>query len=153
MSSWIGSARTNYFAVKDRAGLEKALAPFEIAIEAHPEDLAFVSLRTDDEWGGMPSIAYIESEEDEDGMVEDQEVFFDPVEHICPFMREDQLLVIVESGAERLRYITGVANAYSADGRHVGISIDDIYEKAVKELGADPKCFARATYQDLPETR
>lgn len=75
-------------------------------------------------------------------------VTFDLTVVIQQIVAEDHVAVIMEAGAEKLRYIVGVAAAISRDGI-VTINIEDIYEKAKEAFGKDKK-MAYCHYQDLP---
>jgi hypothetical protein len=118
MANWYGSARTNYVRIKDRDGLDEALAPFSLQVWDKEGAVAFGG---EDEFGGFPSISL-----DSEG----NEVQFDPETHICPYMEPNQVLIVMEVGAEKLRYLTGWATAYSSEGKSVHVSIGDIYDKA-----------------------
>ncbi len=141
MADWHGFSRSNYFAVKDLAGLKRALEPFEIEIDQHATRPDYVSLTPYGEYGGWPH-AFL----DED----DNEIEFDPATMVCPFMRAGQVFITMEAGAERLRYITGNTSAWAADGRSVSVSLRDIYERVTAELGVAPEHFAEVRYQALP---
>jgi hypothetical protein len=58
-------------------------------------------------------------------------------EHVMPFIKEGEVLVVMQSGAEKHRYVTGCAEAYVRKGkrvRSVFVTLDDIYEKAAKKF-------------------
>lgn len=146
MANWNGSARSNYVKIKDIDGLKAAIAPFEVTIEEHGSNplLGFCFLSTD-EYGGWPGTVSIWRGDTADEEVE-EEVTFDPVVQICPFMEPDQILVLLEAGAEKLRYITGVATAFSATGDIIQISLEDIYALAAKTFGVEQTGITRAEY-------
>lgn len=127
---WHGAARSNYVEIVDEDGLEKALKPFDGLIEFDYDALGRTGFKTGDESndGGWPSAAT-----DDDG----NEVEFDPVQLICPFMAESAVLVMMESGADKYRDITGNAIAYKKDGTKIAIYLNDIYEKAAQAFGVD----------------
>lgn len=142
MANWYGSARSNYVRIKDMAGLEKALAPFS-GIEISPGDVPSTVCFLARE--GWPSEGFIE-EDDTEYRVDDKELFFDPRERICPFMEDGQILIMQEVGAEKLRYLTGIANAYTSKGLHLQVSLDDIYEQAANEFGVPINEITNAVY-------
>ncbi|AOZ11116.1 hypothetical protein BKK80_34725 (plasmid) [Cupriavidus malaysiensis] len=80
---------------------------------------------TDD--GGWPTVYF----DDDD----DEELEFDPAELICPYLEDGQVLVLLEVGAERLRYLTGRAEAYASDGRRTVIGLSNIYQAAADAFG------------------
>lgn len=140
MANWYGTARSNHVKIKDMAGLKTALEPFEIHIHtaiagAHKGMICFWS--EDGDSGAWPGSILDEDE---------AEVEFDPAVHICPFMEDDQILVMMEAGAEKLRYITGWATAYTADGRDTTISLGRIYQQAADEFGVPRESITPAEY-------
>jgi hypothetical protein len=135
MANYYGVARTNYFKVKDLDGLKKALEPFSLKLCGKE---GFVALLDDHgDGGGWPNFALTEDGED---------IEFDATVHICPFMEDDQVLVIMEAGHEKYRYVNGWAEAYNAKGERVGITLDDIYAKAAEAFGVPVQSISRATY-------
>lgn len=127
---WHGAARSNYIPIEDEAGLEKALEPFEGLIKMDYDRHGKTGFMVGDESndGGWPSAA-----RNDDG----NEIEFDPVQLICPFMTEGAILVMMESGADKYHDITGNATAYKKDGTKVEIYLNDIYEKAAQAFGVD----------------
>jgi hypothetical protein len=128
MANWEGAARSNYVSIRDEEGLRKALKPFDITIWEKNGLFAFGG---DSDSGGWPSFAYDEEDSDD-------EVEFDPATQICPFMAEDSVLVMMQSGHEKLRYVDGRAEAYNSAGEYVSISITQIYEIAKEKFGIEP---------------
>ena len=124
--NYTGTARSNYVKLKDFDGLVNALEPFPISIEKRVDGT--VCLLSQDS-GGWPSEPWDGGEdEDEDGGRPSE--YFDPLTHLCPFLEDGQVIVLMEVGNEGYRYLVGAATAYTWDGRHISISIDQIYEQA-----------------------
>lgn len=124
MSQWSGAARSNYVRIADMPGLIKSLEPFMPSIEISPNaapDESTVCFLADAGGEGWPTWG-----QDED----ENEIEFNAAEHICPFMEPNQVLVLMESGAEKLCYVSGHASAYHSDGREVHLSLTDIYKMA-----------------------
>lgn len=136
---WQGAACSNRVQIEDMDGLEKALEPFEGVVEMTFDGRGRVGFKSGDESndGGWPSTVT-----DDDG----NEFEFDPVQQICPFMAEDAVLVMMESGADKYREITGNARAYRKDGTEVAICLDDIYQKAAEAFGVDPVSIGMCSY-------
>jgi hypothetical protein len=130
MSNWYGAARSNYVAIKDMEGLKKSLDPFPISIIPRESDGKICLLSDDIDNGGWPTCAC-----GTDASGEDMEILFNPPELICPFMKNGEILIIMEAGAEKLRYISGTAVAFKHTGESVSIFLDDIYQKAANEFG------------------
>lgn len=70
-------------------------------------------------------------------------------EHIMPMIAEGEVFVIMEAGSEKIRYVTGYAQAYVRQGssvRCVTVSLDDIYQKASSEFKVDMAKIQTSTY-------
>lgn len=142
MANWYGAARSNYVKIKDMDGLKAALEPFPIKlyITLSGEDEGKVCFMSDEQdSGGWPSFGYLEDAEDE-------EIEFDPAVQICPFMEDDQILVMMVTGAEKLRYLTGHADAYNSKGEWCAVNINDIYKKAAEQFGVDVASITACEY-------
>jgi hypothetical protein len=86
--------------------------------------------------GGWPSMIYNEETQDYDD--------FDLSGAIAPHLHDDDVCVLMEVGYEKLRYLVGIAIAVNAKGEERVINLDDIYTKAVEELGADKTRVAQS---------
>lgn len=152
MANWYGSARSNYVQVDDKEGLKKALEPFfhEIQMDDRGEKGVCFVVAMGSEYGGWPSTVFseVQSSDEEGNEFEDEvEYQFNPAEQICPYLQEGQILIMQEVGAEKLRYLTGWAEAYQAKtGEAVMVSIDDIYKKAAEKFGVDVNSISLAQY-------
>jgi hypothetical protein len=126
MADWYGQARSNYFRVKDEEAFRLALD--EVDIEVCSDSEGRVCLLSEDEYGGWPSWIY----GDEDS--EDVEFDLPTVvsEHLC----DEEVAVLIEVGAEKLRYLTGNAVAVNSRNEVRVINLESIYEVA-KDLGAN----------------
>jgi len=137
MANYYASARTNYFAVTDleafKAELESKTSSVEV-VSKEEDGLTLVALLgSDDDGAGFP-FEY----EDEDG----EYVELDWAEIFKAHLEDGWVAIIMESGAEKLRYIAGYAVAYNSKGETVVINLDQIYEKA-KSIGTH---ITHATY-------
>lgn len=122
MSNWYGGSRTNYVKVKDLEGLQQALEPFDLEIVQDDQDR--VALLSNSEYGEWPSYG-----------IDDDETELDVHEHILPYLEDGQVLIIMEAGAEKPRYISGWAEAYHTGGSVVRVSLQDIYDKVAEVFG------------------
>lgn len=137
MANFTGTGRTNYVEVEDKAGLEAALENWDVEI-VH-DDKGRIAILGDSE-GLMPSWG-----EDEEG----DDVEFDIETLVMPFVKEGEVLVVMEAGSERARYVSGFANAYVRKGDKVlstAISLGDIYEKAAETFSVEEAAISRAEY-------
>jgi hypothetical protein len=127
MANYNASARSNYFQVKDPDALRRELAGLDIdVLTDDPHDERRVVLLSRSEDGGWPSWRF-----DEEG---DDDVEVDLAAIIAQHLTDGQVAVLMESGAEKLRFIGGAAVAVNSRGEQVCVSLEDIYERA-KNLG------------------
>lgn len=80
------------------------------------------------------------------GDTDQDETEIDWVNILTEHLAEGEVAILMEAGAEKLRYITGWAQAISWDGRVNTVSLDDIYAKAAAEFGVDIDSITRAAY-------
>jgi hypothetical protein len=136
LANWYGSARSNYFRVKDadaflqwteRRGLGVFKSENQTDVLAiHPGDA------TDS--GSWPSY----------DMENDAE--FDLIAELSAHLVPGQVAVLLEVGAEKLRYLTGQAIAVNAKGRVVEVCLGDIYRKAASAFRVPENEIQRAEY-------
>lgn len=129
MANWIGTARSNYFKVKDRAAFEKRMNEIEIKVlPGTGETEGKVACAADSESGGW---TYFMLNEDEDDDIE-----IEPALEIAEHLVDGEIAVLMSAGAEKLRYVTGNATAVNHKGECRHISLDDIYKIAEQAFGA-----------------
>lgn len=125
MADWYGTCRSNYFRVKDRNTFAAMVANFEVdLIEDEDGRVGFIS---NDYYGSIP-VTF--SEEDEQVSILDL---------IAPHLAENEVCVVMEAGAEKARYITGLAIAIAWTGETTTIDLSDIYNQAQEAFGGDAK--------------
>jgi hypothetical protein len=117
MANYYASARSNYFKVKDHEAFKQALAPFDVQIIEDERGVVIFS-NSDEGWSWWNS----ETDEDTYGS-----------EVISPHLADGEVCILMEAGAEKLRYISGYAVAFTNEGREVSVSLNDIYSLAQKE--------------------
>ena len=137
MANYISSARTNYFQVTDEERykyLYSGLSAEELYDFTKIDENGSV-------WHGFGGSSFFW--DDPDDMLEGGfDTFIEEVQKILP---EDQAFVYMESGHEKLRYVTGLAIVATAtDFRYVDIC--GFAEKAARELLNDPGYDAQLTY-------
>jgi hypothetical protein len=134
MANYYESARSNYFLVKDIEEFKKVadtISGVELVSQPDKEGNTLVALIGDGEF--WPN--YLESEDGDELEIEWEEIF-------KTHLADDQVAIIMGSGAEKLRYISGWAVAFNNKGESKSINLDDIYDLA-KELGSK---ITTATY-------
>ena len=146
MANWYGSARSNYFKVKDLDAFKKAMEPWPIRVhEGGAGDVCLLSEEQDS--GGWPSYRSHDDEFDaplvEDASY-DTDIEFDALSLIAPHLETGQVCVMMECGAEKLRYLSGIALAFDHTGLKTCIvSLEDIYALAEQAFGG---VVSRAVY-------
>ncbi len=152
MANFYGSARTNYFKVKDKEVFLKALEhvpDIEVVNENTPPYSSEGVVPDDFDFGGMgilvsegdcgcfPSWGY-----DGDN---DEELEFDLPILVSEHLVDGEVAIFMECGAEKLRYVTGWAQAINNKAETKFISLTDIYSVA-KELTNRPDDITHAEY-------
>ena len=130
MANYYGTTRTNYFRVKDADAFNKWIEQFS-GIEIIKKD-GTVGLLFDD---GMPTIRW-ETEDADGNEQNDVEVEIDFMDELAEHLADDEVAVLQEAGAEKMRYINGYAIAINNKKETKQINLDDIYALA-KELGSN----------------
>jgi hypothetical protein len=146
MANYYGTFRSNYFKVKDaeafkawtkKAGCgvwENADATFGVYSDKHSED------------GSIPNIQYLDpdwnSDNPPDGWTAEElkEEYreFDFVLELSTHLKPGEVAVILETGAEKLRYLHGYAVAVDHTGEYATVNLSDIYDKAFAKFGVLP---------------
>ena len=147
MANYYGAWRTNYIRVTDwdrfKAYVDKYDQGGVVCVTEPDKDGLFCMYDVDPD-GGANMPCWIETEDPDTGEVNEEEINF--FRDIAQMMPEGGVLVVMESGCEKRRYISGSATAFNWKGEHVQIVLDDIYEAAAKEFGVDKKDITKATY-------
>lgn len=121
MANYYESSRSNYVKVKDLEEFKKFAALFGATVE--PRD----KWENSDEYcllweDGFQDIPYNSETGDEmDG---------DFIKDVAGHLQENSVLVVMGSGHEKLRYVTGWAFAVDCTGESVAVNIDSIYALA-----------------------
>ena len=129
MADWWGHSRSNYFQVKDREQFQAWIDGVD-ELEILAEENGRVAIYGDF-YGGWPITS------DDDGTE------FDLALELSAHLADGEIAVLMEGGAEKLRYITGVAIAVNSKGEQVVLSLADIYARAEVAFGRRP---SDATY-------
>ena len=136
MANWYGTARSNYFRVKDKDAFLKWADGRGLGVFKNEESADLFAIyggeSTDD--GSWPSYD-VES---------DTEI--DLVAELAQHLPNGQIAVLMEIGAEKLRYLTGVAIAVNHKGRVVELTLSDIYRKASRAFQIPENEITHATY-------
>lgn len=124
MANYYSSARTNYFRVKDVDAFNAWAKEYEdnYRVEVVDKEDTF-SILFDNE-SGVPTSREVDGSYDE----------IDFMDELSKHLADDEVAILHQAGAEKLRYINGYAIAVNNKSERRVISLDDIYTFA-KELG------------------
>jgi hypothetical protein len=126
MANDCGRARSNYFHVVDVDALRDAL-PEDIAVQAHTDDPTSIALFSEEcDTGNWPNSVYNEDTDEYDDI--------DLVDLIAPHVVDGDVVVLMEVGHQKMRYVYGNAVAFNNKRETLVVNLDDIYDLA-KDLG------------------
>lgn len=128
MANYIASSRSNYFKVKDAEAFKDWASGLSGVVVWDKED-AF-ALAVDDDCGAWPSDRWVEEANDW--------INIDFAQELSVHLQDDQVAVLMEVGAEKLRYLVGTAEAINAKGESIYLSLSQIYGMALEKFGIDP---------------
>ena len=136
MANWYGTSRSNYFRVRDKDEFLKWADGRGLGVFNNKESADLFAIyggeNTDD--GSWPSY----------DVEADTEI--DLVGELAQHLPKGQIAVLMEIGAEMLRYLTGVAIAVNHKGRVVELTLSDIYRKASRSFRVVETEITQATY-------
>lgn len=142
MADFFATSRSNYVLVKDVTAAIEALKDFDIPIHRHPKNANAIMLAGCDADGTFSSTAY-------EGLVE---TYLDLAEWASTHLVEGQVLVLVSAGAEKLRYVSAWAEAYTWDGEVVTVDLlTSLFSRLQSDLGIPPSEVADPSYTCLYE--
>lgn len=140
MANWYGAARSNYFKVKDVQAFQEAMDAIDIIImDGEGEQAGLVAVAPDPDTsddGGWPRCT-LDEETGED-------LDIDVPSTVALHLTEDSVAVFMQSGHEKLRYVSGYAEAVDHTGERVSVSLSDIYKIAAAQFKS--KTITEATY-------
>lgn len=128
MANWTGTARTNFVAADNIEALERMAADHQLMVIRDSDGRIGFIARTEN--GDWPTTAYREDL--------DEHVEFCVETVIMPHIKEGEVLIIMEAGSERDRYVSARAEAYIRNGDvccSVSLSLGDIYKMAAEAFG------------------
>lgn len=132
MANYYCTARTNYFRVKDADAFNKWIEQFSGVETIVHKTQGTVGVLFDD---GVPNCRW-ETEKDTDGNEHDVDVEVDFMDELAEHLADNEVAILQEAGAEKLRFINGYAVAINNKKETKQINLDDIYALA-KELGSN----------------
>ena len=122
MANYYATARSNYFKVKDPSAFETWAEARNLEVLFGPEGTRGVASNEDYGWPCQ------------DDDCNDVNI----IEELPTYLTDGEVAVLMQSGAEKLRYVDGFAWALHSNGESERISLWDIYEVAEKRWGIVP---------------
>ena len=140
MANYYATARSNYFRVKNAQSFEDWCSKRHLDCWSKPYtdigDRYAIAPNTDME-AGWP---YSDLDEATDEYYE-----IDFPKELASHLDPRDIAILIEVGSEKLRYLTGEAVAVHASGKTICMSLDDIYDQAVRKFKGDIT-ITEATY-------
>ena len=144
MADFFATSRSNYVLVKDVTAAIEALKDFDIPIHRHPKNANAIMLAGCDADGTFSS-SYVDENTGED-------IYLDLAEWASTHLVEGQVLVLVSAGAEKLRYVSAWAEAYTWDGEVITVDLlTSLFSRLQSDLGIAPSEVADPSYTCLYE--
>lgn len=125
MANYYEYARTNYFRVKDKEAFDAFINKIGGCEIADGEDGRIAVLFTDE---CVPSNRYDDATK--------EFVEFDFMDELSTHLADGSVAILTAAGFEKLRYISGYADAINNKGERKSVNIYSIYEMS-KSLGSD----------------
>jgi hypothetical protein len=133
MANYYATARSNYFAVKDKTTFRSwaARTGLHILEPTHRDKVAdgiprYGITPADGDDSGWPTLRYNEESNDYDDI--------DVPGQLSEHLADDEVAILMEVGNEKLRYVSGSAVAVNNQGKSVFLNLGTIYRKA-RHLG------------------
>lgn len=144
MASYYASARSNYFKVRDNRAFKAWLTTIpDLRYIEHDVDKNLVGFLCDAD-GGFPCDKSVMTNSKMGNPVEEY-VELDIITELWPHLQEGEVAIIMESGAEKLRYVVGWAKAVNWLGKTKTVDLTHIYKEA-KKLGGNNTKITAAEY-------
>ena len=143
MADFYATSRSNYVIVKNVDAAIASLKHYDIPIHRHPTNSYAIMLAGGDDNGTFNS-SYV----DESG----DEIHLDLAKWASSHLQQGQVLVLVSAGAEKLRYVSAWAEAYTWKGEVVTVDLlETLFKKIYEKLNIDAIEVADPSYTCLYE--
>ena len=128
MANYYASARSNYFAVKDREAFDTwaDYAGLEVLTSDHHDDRVMIAPKAECDSGWPAQRLNPDTNDWEE---------FDLCGELWSHLLDYEVAVLFEVGSEKLRYLTGFAVAVSWEGEIERLDLNDIYGRAAEAFG------------------
>lgn len=130
MANYIPIARSNYFKVKDVAAFKARFNGMQGMEVTMSDDDTMVGLLCTEGEGAWPSDLFNDRTEEYES--------YDFIEDLRSHLVPGEVVVLMEVGYEKMRYVVGVAQAFTDTGEVIVVTLDDIYNMAKEKFGKFP---------------
>lgn len=128
MSDYYAAARTNYFRLRNEIEAEAWAQRWGFELSPHSEAPFLFCFLSDSEYGWPDAPCDEDGDETDGPSLEEQ---------FSEIAAPDEVVIMMETGAEKLRYLVGYATAIR-NGETIKINLRDIYELAKAKWGVEP---------------
>ena len=138
MANYYGVGRTNYFAVKDAKAFEAEMADYPVEVITRKDEdgkKVLYGLMDANEDGGGWVWSHYRTLTDEDGNEEWADFEIDWTDVFARHLVDGWVAILVETGAEKYRYVSGYALAVNSKGETREINLSRDIDKLAQELG------------------
>lgn len=137
MANYYGIGRTNYFAVKDAELFKDEMAnyPVEVVTREGEDGTTLYGLLDANADGGGWEWSYVAELEGEDGEVIETDLEIDWAEVFARHLVDGWVAILMETGAEKYRYVSGYALAVNSKGESHEINLSRDIWKLAETLG------------------
>jgi len=152
MADWVGVARSNYFAVNDERSFLEWAKKRNLRVMKRPaqgrrfadNSRAFTqfAVESEDEGGPWPSFEEDQNLLEDGGMPREIDIQTELAQHL----KEGEIAVLMEVGAEGAKYLSGTAYAVDHRGTVIRISLRDIYSRAAEVFGVSADQISECSY-------
>ncbi|HEV7928121.1 MAG TPA: hypothetical protein VGR14_22405 [Verrucomicrobiae bacterium] len=137
MSNYYATARSNYFKVKDIPGFKEWAQGHGLEVfDGRGKDATFFAIGGTE--SGWPSSAYNEK------TGECEEIDFNA--ELQAHLADGQVAILMEGGAEAMRYVIGIAQAIMPGKPVLTLSLQDIYKIASEQFEVDAATISACEY-------
>ena len=122
MANFYGSCRSYYFSVKNMERFKEEVAHSGLDLILNHSAPALVGVTSTNDSGTWPSELEVEDKNGDCDYID-----FDVVEFIQGHLADNSICVLMECGAEKLRYLVGTAMAFTNNEIVSHVNMADVY--------------------------
>lgn len=139
MANYYGVGRTNYFAVKDGEAFKADMAALPVEVitrEDENGETLYGFMDANPDGAGLDWSRFIELE-DENGEPFHTDIDIDWTGLLASHLKDGWVAIIMETGAEKYRYMMGYAIAVNSKGETREVNLDREIMRLSEELGSN----------------